>query len=562
MKKICLYLVLVSLAACSQPMIDAPMTTVFSGGTIYSGQGEQRLEALAVREGVIVAAGSIDSVLEAAGDNPSHVDLKGRVLMPGFIESHGHLTGFGHSQQILALSDVTSYQELVAVVAEAVAEAQPGQWIVGRGWHQSKWTSLGDKVVKGFQTHHALSAVSPDNPVLLAHASGHAVFANEAAMALADVGQGASFGGDGEIILDEEGMPTGIFNENAANLISDLVPADSLEDRKQQIRLATKAALAKGVTSFHDAGSDPLDMQALLDMAASGELGLRVYAILSTAFPALIDDWFAKGPMVDAYDGMLSVRSVKIHADGALGSRGAWLLEQYSDRHGHYGMPTYPMEGVEEMAVRGLNAGFQVNVHAIGDRTNQEVMDRFAAALEQAPNADHRFRIEHAQHLALSDIPRFAQLGVIASMQAIHMSSDRPWAIDRLGIERIEEGAYVWQKLLQSGAVVVNGTDVPIEPIDPFACFYASVTRKTLAGQPEGGYEASQRMTRAQALISYTRDAAYAAFQEKHLGTLEQGKWADMVILDRDIMQVDESAILDTQVLATLLAGKVVYGAL
>lgn len=562
MKKICLYLVLVSLVACSQPTSEVPVTTVFSGGAIYSGQGEQRLEAVAVREGLIVAAGDINRVLEAAGDNASHVDLKGRVLMPGFIESHGHLSGFGHSQQILALAEVDSYQELVSVVAEAVAEAAPGQWIVGRGWHQSKWSSLGDKVVKGFQTHHALSAVSPNNPVVLAHASGHAVFANEAAMVLAGVGQGASFGGDGEIILDEAGMPTGIFNENAANLISDLVPADSLEDRKQQIRLATKAALAKGVTSFHDAGSDPLDMQALLEMAASGELGLRVYAMLSTAFPSLIDDWFAKGPMIDAYDGLLSVRSVKIHADGALGSRGAWLLEQYSDRHGHFGMPTYPMEGVEEMAVRGLNAGFQVNVHAIGDRTNQEVMDRFAAALGQVPNADHRFRIEHAQHLALSDIPRFAQLGVIASMQAIHMSSDRPWAIDRLGIERIEEGAYVWQKLLESGAVVVNGTDVPIEPIDPFACFYASVTRKTLAGQPEGGYEASQRMTRAQALISYTRDAAYAAFQEKHLGTLEQGKWADMVILDRDIMQVDENAILDTQVLATLLAGKVVYGTL
>ena len=562
MKKLLLLLIVAGLAACSQSNEVHNPTQIFSGGTIYTGEGDQRVDAVAVRDGVIVAVGALDDVLAAAGEQPQRVDLKGRTLLPGLIESHGHLSGFGHSQQILSLGDVESYQQLVDKVAAAVAEAAPGQWIVGRGWHQSKWSSLGDKVVKGFQTHHALSAVSPNNPVVLGHASGHAVFANAAAMALAGVEQGAAFGGDGEIILDEEGMPTGIFNENAADLISDLVPADSLADRKQQIRLATQAALASGITSFHDAGSDPLDMEALLAMASEGELGLRVYAMLSTSYPELIDEWFEKGPMIDAYDGMLSVRSVKIHADGALGSRGAWLLEQYSDRHGHFGMPTYPMEGVEEMALRGLEKGFQVNVHAIGDRTNREVMDRFATALETAQGQDHRFRIEHAQHLSLDDIPRFAALGVIASMQAIHMSSDRPWAIDRLGQQRIEEGAYVWQKLLQSGAVVVNGTDVPIEPIDPFACFYASVTRKTLAGTPENGYEADQRMTRAQALISYTRDAAYAAFQENSLGTLAVGKWADMAIIDRDIMQVDESAILDTQVVATILAGNVVYGEL
>jgi predicted amidohydrolase YtcJ len=562
MKKLLLCAALLTGWGCAPVDQNEAEVAVYSGGAIYTGQGDATVAAVAVQDGKIVASGDRAEVLSAVAGRVTEVDLAGRTMMPSFIESHGHLSGFGHSQQILALGDVNSYAELVAEVAEAVAQAEPGQWIVGRGWHQSKWSSLGEKVVKGFQTHHALSEVSPENPVVLSHASGHAVFANAAAMALAGVGQGASFGGDGEIILDETGMPTGIFNENAADLISDLVPADSLEDRKQQIRLATKAALAKGVTSFHDAGSDPLDMQALLEMAEQGELGLRVYAMLSTAYPSLIDDWFAKGPMVDAYDGMLSVRSVKIHADGALGSRGAWLLEEYSDRHGHYGMPTYPMEGVEAMALRGLDSGFQVNVHAIGDRTNQEVLDRFEAALAQREARDHRFRIEHAQHLALDDIPRFAGLGVIASMQAIHMSSDRPWAIDRLGQRRIDEGAYVWQKLLQSGAVVVNGTDVPIEPIDPFACFYASVTRKTLAGYPEGGYEGSQRMTRGQALISYTRDAAYSAFQEGWLGTLEVGKQADMVVLDRDIMQVDESAILETQVVATLLAGKIVYGAL
>ncbi len=562
MKKILLSLLIIGLFGCSQSGSNLSSVTVYSGGTIYTGQGEQRVEAIAVRDGVIVASGSLASVLNQSGESPQQVDLAGQVMLPGLIESHGHLSSFGHSQQILSLSDVDSYQALVEKVADAVSGAEAGQWVVGRGWHQSKWHSLGDNVVKGFQTHHALSAVSPNNPVVLAHASGHAVFANQAAMALAGVGQGAAFGGDGEIILDEQGWPTGIFNENAAELISALVPADSLDDRIKQIRLATQAALAKGITSFHDAGSDPLDMQALETMAENGSLGIRVYSMLSTAHPELIDKWFAKGPLVDAHNGMLSVRSVKIHADGALGSRGAWLLQQYSDRHGHFGMPTYPMEGVEEMALRGLQAGFQVNVHAIGDRTNREVMDRMAAALEQLPNPDHRFRIEHAQHLTDEDIPRFAKLGVIASMQAIHMSSDRPWAIDRLGIERIEEGAYVWQKLLQSGAVVVNGTDVPIEPIDPFACFYASVTRKTLAGQPEGGYEAGQRMTRAQALISYTRDAAFAAFQERTLGTLEAGKWADMVVLDRDIMQVDEEAILDTKVVATILAGKTVYGLL
>jgi predicted amidohydrolase YtcJ len=273
----------------------------------------------------------------------------------------------------------------------------------------------------------------------------------------------------------------------------------------------------------------------------------------------MVYEWFKKGPDIDSTH-FLTIRSVKLNCDGALGSRGAWLLEPYTDRPDFYGMATYPMDTVLKISRLGLQAGFQVCSHAIGDRANQEILNRYEMAFGEFPQLkDHRFRIEHAQHLHPSDIPRFASLGVIPAMQANHLSSDRPWAIERLGEKRIKEGAYMWQSLLKSGARIVNGTDVPVEPINPLASFYASVTRKTLKGQPEGGYEPEEKMTRAQALRSYTLDAAYGAFEENIKGSIKPGKLADFVVFDQDIMVVDESKILETQVLMTILGGQVVY---
>ncbi|MCB0853822.1 MAG: amidohydrolase family protein, partial [Bacteroidetes bacterium] len=321
---------------------------------------------------------------------------------------------------------------------------------------------------------------------------------------------------------------------------------------------AIDECLANGLTSFQDAGSGALDIEVYQEFLNEEKLDIRLWIMLSGGNQELLDDWYQKGPRIDD---QLTIRAIKLYADGALGSRGAWLLEEYTDRPGHFGNPIMPMATVFGVSEAALTHGFQVCVHAIGDRANQEVLDQFEKAFEANPEAakDSRFRVEHAQHLHLDDIPRFAELDVIASMQAIHMSSDRPWAIDRLGQKRIEDGAYVWQKLLQSGAKVINGTDAPVEPVSPIASFYASVTRQTLSGTPEGGYEPSQKMTREQALKSYTLDAAYGAFQENEKGSIEVGKLADFTVLSQDIMTVPDQDILRTEIVYTIVGGEIKY---
>lgn len=413
-------------------------------------------------------------------------------------------------------------------------------------------------MVMGYQTHEALSAVSPAHPVYLVHASGHSIMANAKAMEMAGIGPDSKVGGDGEILRYPDGKPTGIFTEMAMGLVGQHIPAQTAESRRLDLQAAIAACLAQGVTSFQDAGSDSADIAVYREFQNQGRMGIRLWVMLAGSDSALLASWYARGPETGDY---LTIRAIKLYADGALGSRGAWLLEDYSDRPGHRGNALMPAAYIYRIAREGLENGFQVCTHAIGDRANRTVLDAYETAFKDLPEAarDARFRIEHAQHLHPDDIPRFAELGVIASIQGIHMSSDRPWAIDRLGEKRIVEGAYVWQKLLQSGAKVINGTDVPVEPENPIACFYASVTRKTLAGTPEDGYEADQRMTREQALRTYTLDAAYGAFEDKVKGSLVPGKYADLTILDQDIMKVPENQILATKVTYTIVGGKIEY---
>ncbi len=364
----------------------------------------------------------------------------------------------------------------------------------------------------------------------------------------------------GEIIKDENGNPTGVFNERAMTLITQHIPESTDEKDRQAFELAVKACHRNGITSFHDAGIGRENIALYKSMKEESKLKVRMYAMLTGWDKELLEEWYGKGPEIDSAN-LLTVRSVKLNCDGALGSRGAWLLEEYTDRPGHFGHETLPMEFVTETAKKGLENGFQVCAHAIGDRANREILDRYELAMKDHPELieNHRFRIEHAQHLHPEDIPRFAELGVIPAMQAVHMSSDRPWAIDRLGQKRIEEGAYMWQALLQSGVPIVNGTDVPVEPINPLASFYASVSRKTLAGEPEGGYEPAQKMTRDQALRSYTLDAAYGAFEEDIKGSIQVGKLADFTIYDKDIMGIPEAEILKTKVVSTIFGGEVVF---
>lgn len=494
------------------------------------------------------------------------LDLEGKTMTPGLIEGHGHFMGLGYNELNLDLINTTSYQEIIDAVAEKVKTVAPGEWILGRGWHQSKWDSMPKNLVNGFQTHDLLSEVSPDNPVYLSHASGHAGFANAKAMEIAGLSVLTKEGIDkfkvegGEVMRDGLGRPTGIFNERAQTLITKHIPETTPEREAKAFELAIAACHRNGITGFHDAGIGKETIALYENMKASDKMNVRMYAMLTGWDEELLTEWYEKGPMIDA-DNLLTIRSVKLNCDGALGSRGAWLLEEYSDRPGHFGHETLPMPFVKETALNGLRNGFQVCAHAIGDRANKEILDRYEYAFNELPELtnDHRFRIEHAQHLHPDDIPRFANLGVVPAMQAVHLSSDRPWAIDRLGEKRIKEGAYMWQTLLKSGIPIVNGTDVPVEPLNPIASLYASFTRKTLKGMPEEGYEPEERMTREQALRSYTLHAAYGAFEENIKGSITTGKLADFTIYDQDLMTVPEENFLDTQVMMTIFNGEVVY---
>lgn len=552
--------------ACKGTVQESATLLIF-GGNIYTVDATRPMvEAVAVKDNTILFAGSLAEAEQYKNDQTQLLDLNGKTMTPGLIEGHGHFMGLGYNELNLDLNNTTSYQEIVDAVAERVKTAAPGEWITGRGWHQSKWSEMPSETVNGFQTHDLLSAVSPDNPVYLGHASGHAGFANAKAMEIAGLMELDKEGiskfevEGGEVMRDAMGRPTGIFNELAQSLITKHIPENTPAKDIKAFEMAVAACHKNGITGFHDAGIGRETIALYEEMKAKDKMKIRLYGMLTGGDKELLNEWYKKGPIVDP-DNLVTIRSVKLNCDGALGSRGAWLLEAYTDRPGHFGHETLPMNFVEETAIDGLQYGFQVCSHAIGDRANREVLDRYESAFTELPQlaTDHRFRIEHAQHLHPEDIPRFAQLKVIPAMQAIHMSSDRAWAIDRLGEQRIKEGAYMWQSLLKSGIPIVNGTDVPVEPLNPIASFYASVTRKTLQGTPDGGYEPAEKMTREQALKSYTLDAAYSAFEEGIKGSITVGKLADFTIYNQDLMKVAEKELLNTEIAMTIFGGEIVY---
>ena len=518
------------------------------------------VEALAIKYGKILETGSSKQIKSYIGDETKTVDLNGRLMTPGLIEGHGHFMGMGYSLMSLNLMGTASYEEVVEKVREAVAEAEPGEWILGRGWHQSKWDEMPGDEVKGFPTHQILSEASPDNPVVLRHASGHALLANAKAMEIANITSATDFDEGGEVIKDQNGNPTGIFNESAMGLIGRFIPENNEESDRKAFKLASRNCLENGITSFHDAGEGERTINLMKKILDEEGFSTRLYIMLSGGNRDLLDTYFSIGPEIGLGNNFLTIRSIKLFIDGALGSRGAWLIEPYTDMPGHYGHAVSELSYLHEVSDQAIQKGFQVCTHAIGDRGNKEVLDIYERTYTENPKyKDPRFRIEHAQHLTKSDIPRFASLGIIPAMQAIHMSSDRPWAIDRLGEERILEGAYVWQKLLQTGARIVNGTDVPVEPLSAVQCFYASVSRKTLKGLPPGGYEPDQKMSREEALKSYTLDAAYGAFEEKIKGTIEPGKLADFTVFSKDIMTIPEEDILSAEIDMTIVDGKILF---
>ena len=544
---------------------DQKADMIIHNGVIYTMNDLNPItEAVAVGDGKIIALGKYRDLDPLINAKTKIINLSGAMMTPGIIEGHGHFYGLGLAKMQLDLSKTESYQDLIDMVSDAVRNSNPGEWILGRGWHQSKWSDNKDDFVKGFQTHDRLSEVSPNNPVWLKHASGHAGFANQNAMDIDNVNRETEFGFGGEIIKDLSKEPTGVFNERAQGLISSHIDNNLSEDSDiRAIELAVKTSLENGITSFHDAGTGKKTIEILREAINRGILKVRIYAMLTSRDTTLLNEWYKKGPEIGTGGDLLTIRSIKLNADGALGSRGAWLIDEYTDRPGHYGMPTQSMEYVYRVAKNGLLSGFQVNSHAIGDKANREILNEYEKVFNEHPDlaANHRWRIEHAQHVAPADIPRFGRMKVIPSIQGIHMSSDRPWAIDRLGKKRIEESAYVWRDLIDHGAILINGSDVPVEPIDPIASFYASTTRKTLKGFPDFGYEPKQKMTRIEALKSYTLNAAYGAFEENIKGSIEIGKYADFTVFSQNLITIPEDKILDTKILYTIVNGVVEYQA-
>ena len=544
-----------------------PATLVLRNGLIATvDDAKPQAQALAARGDTLVAVGTDAEIAPYIGPKTRVIDLQGRRAVPGFIEAHGHFTGVGQARIVLNLTRVKNWDEIVAMVKDASAKARPGEWILGRGWHQEKWNHPPQPAVEGFPTHASLSAVSPDNPVVLTHASGHASFANAKAMALAGVTRDTKSPAGGEILKDAKGEPVGLFRETADNLLDDayararkdMKPEEREAEVRRQLQLADEEAVSKGITSFEDAGSSFETIDVMKKVASEGKLGLRLWVMVRDSTERMTQK-LAAYRLLDGYDKHLTVRAIKHTLDGALGSRGAWLLEPYSDLPTSTGLETTPLATVRNTAGLAMQHGYQLCVHAIGDRANRETLDLFEAAMKANPDKkDVRWRIEHAQHLNPADIPRFGRLGVIASMQGIHCTSDAVFVPARLGAKRSEEGAYVWQKLMKSGAVIANGTDAPVEDVDPIANFYATVTRRLADGSY---FYPDQRLSRDEALRSYTRNAAFAGFQEGSKGSLTVGKLADVTVLSKDILSVPDEEIRSARVDFTIVGGKVLYSA-
>ena len=509
------------------------------------------VSAMAVRDGRVAFSGSVREAMSLKGATTRVVDLKGRTIIPGMVDAHAHLLGLGQSLASVNLVGTRSYDDVIARVVARSKGVPAGKWIIGRGWDQNQW---GDT---RFPTHDALTRAFPNNPVYLQRVDGHAELANAAAMKAAGITLATRDPAGGRLERTASGEPTGVFVDNAMALVGRVIPPSTRDENRQAIRAAIAESQKWGLVGLHDAGESRATIDLVEEMAKAGEIPFRLYMMIGDD-SAAVAHYLARGPQSGLYDNHLWIRSIKLYADGALGSRGAALLEPYSDDAKNTGLLLTPPAHLQDVATRALRAGFQVNTHAIGDRGNRIVLDAYEAALKAVPTADHRFRVEHAQIINHDDIPRFADLGVIPSMQAVHQTSDMYWAGARLGQTRLL-GAYPWRSLMNAGVVIPNGSDAPVESINPLFSFHSAVSRQDADNWPAGGWFPEQKMTREEALKSMTIWPAFAAFQESTMGSLTPGKLADFVILDRDIMTVADRDILGTAILATYIGGKVVY---
>lgn len=539
---------------------------IIKNGNIYTVDKENpTAQALAIKGDRILAIGSNEAMETFKTNETKMIDAQEQFVMPGFIEGHAHFTNMGNNILNLNFLQSKNWNEIVQQVAEKAKTVEPGEWIIGRGWHQEKWNEALDRQVHGYPYHDLLSEVSPDNPVMLAHASGHSLFANAKAMELAGISVESPNPSGGEIIRSSSGEAIGVFEERAMNSIRaaynnylETIPEAKKKERwLKGIHLAQAECLSKGITSFQDAGSTFQQIEDYKELAETGELDIRLWAMIRHSYKDMADK-VGQFPIINAGNHHFTVRAIKSEVDGALGSFGAWLLKSYNDKPNFEGQNTTPISEVKNIAQLAFKHDLQFCVHAIGDRANRIVLNIYEETFQSDTSKNNlRWRVEHAQHLDPKDIPRFKDLEVIASMQGIHCTSDAPFVVQRLGEERARVGAYPWRSLLDAGVVIANGTDAPVEDVDPIESFYASVTRKRVDSGLE--FFPQQSMTREEAIYSYTLGNAYAAFEETDKGSLEVGKLADIVVLSKDLQKCADNEIMDTKVIYTIVGGEVKY---
>lgn len=526
-------------------------TMLLVNGTVYTLDPQNTVaQAVAIRGNRIAGVGTSDDLRRRFATD-SVIDLGGKTVMPGFIDAHAHLSGLGELMQSVILVGTTSPEEITALVQARARETPPGAWIYGRGWDQNRWEK------KQFPTASQLDSASSGHPVILVRIDGHAIWVNTRAMELAHVSRESKDPEGGKIVRLPAGEPTGVFLDHARNLVEAVVPPATPEEIEQYLLAAAGECAKNGLTEVHDMGIDSLRIEIYRRLAREHRLPVRIYAAIS-APGAEWNSWKEKGPLIGSGNGMLTIRSMKLYVDGALGSRGAALVEEYLDDPGNRGLTLLSASDLETLIREAVAHGFQPCVHAIGDRGNHVVLNAYEKVLSAIPRGDERARIEHAQVLLPGDIPRFRRLGVLPSMQPIHATSDMYWSEARLGPVRIKS-AYAWRSLLETGTIIPGGSDFPNDGMSPLWGFYAAFTRSDRNGYPQDGWYREQRMTREESARCFTQWGAYAGFEESEKGSIEAGKLADLTLLSKDIMRVVPREVLSTEVEMTIVDGRIVY---
>jgi predicted amidohydrolase YtcJ len=537
------------LTSCSSLAPDASdRLLVVRNATVLAGSSLERLEAssIIIRDGRIAWIGG-ESALPAWAEDGETIDASGMTVLPGLVDAHAHIAGLGAALDTVDLVGASSYEEVISRILDDVSDKPSGEWILGRGWDQNDWP------VKEFPDAATLDRAVGNRPVWVVRIDGHAGLASSAAMKAARITTQTPDPQGGKILRNADGSPTGVFIDTAMGLVDRVIPPPSRQVRRARIVEAARNIAARGLTAVHDAGVDQDTIQLMRELIDAGQLPIRVYAMLSDD-SELLEYWFQRGPLVD-YGNHLTVRSVKLYADGALGSRGAALLAPYSDDPSNSGLLIASTAHVASRSEAASAAGFQVGTHAIGDRAVRNVIDAYETA---GIRPEQRFRIEHLQVVAPDDFSRLSGLGIISSMQPTHATSDMPWAEDRLGADRVR-GAYAWRTVLDAGSRLALGSDFPVEQVDPFLGIYAAVTRQDLEGSPAGGWFSDQQLTLEEAIRGFTLDAAFAAFEEDRRGSIEVGKWADLTIVEPEPHEGAESMLPATKVRYTIVNGRLVH---